>query len=99
MASDLSHVKTSQSVLFKQLSFLWCPAEGAPAPNIVWRKNGIVVQNSTSVKYNLTLMKETKDNYSCEVTSQGNWTKKNLVLLIEREYQTRSYNFHLSVYY
>ena len=86
MAPVLTQVKTTQFVLFNYTSFLWCPAEGAPAPTIVWRKNGIVVQNSTSVRYNLGIVKENNSTYSCEVKTSDNLTKKELAIFIESEF-------------
>lgn len=77
-------VNTVQFALHNQSSFLWCPAEGAPAPRIIWRKNEIVVQNSTNIRYKLTV-DGTKDSYSCEVSSHGNFTKKELAVVIESE--------------
>ena len=85
VAPTLAQVKTTQVVLFKYTSFLWCPAEGAPAPAIVWRKNGMVVQNSTSVRFNLGIVKENNSTYSCEVKTSDKLTKKELTVLIESE--------------
>ena len=82
---NLNMVNTVQFARHNQSPFLWCPAEGAPAPRIIWRKNEIVVQNSTSIRYKLAV-DGTKDNYSCEVNSHGNLTKKELVVLIESEW-------------
>jgi len=81
----LAQVETKQFVLYNQTSFLWCLAEGAPAPDIVWRKNGLVVQNSTSVRYSMEIVKRSNDNYSCEVMKNDEeTTKEEFVLSIER---------------
>jgi len=82
----LAQVKTKQFVLYNQTTFLWCLAEGAPAPGIVWRKNGLVVENSTSVRYNIGIVKRNNDNYSCEVKkSEQETMKEEFVLSIESE--------------
>ena len=82
----LSKVETKQVVLHNQTSFLWCLAEGAPAPVIAWRKNGLVVQNSTSVRYSMGIVKRNNDNYSCEVKNNEKETmKKEFVISIESE--------------
>ena len=81
---NLDKVAKIQSVLSNHLSSLWCPAQGAPAPVIAWRKNGIVVQNSTSVKYQLTITEE--NNYSCEVKRQDGCDKKEISLVMESEF-------------
>ena len=83
---NLDKVAKTQFVLFNQTSSLWCPAQGAPAPFIVWRKNGIVVQNSTGVKYQLTITEENNDNYSCEVKKENGFDKKEIRLVIESEF-------------
>ena len=77
-------VKT-QVVLFNHSSSLWCPAQGAPAPIIVWKKNGIMVQNSTSVRYQLTITEESHDKYSCEVNRGDGLGKKEIIFVMERE--------------
>jgi len=51
-------------VLLGQQSPLWCQAQGAPAPIIAWLKDGKLLQNSTSVIYNLTSYND-KGNYTC----------------------------------
>ena len=81
----LCKVKTPQYVLHNRSSYLWCPAEGAPAPFIIWRKNGIIVQNSTSIKYKLNILKGNKETFSCEVKNYVQVTKKKVVLYIESE--------------
>ena len=83
---NLDKVAKTQFVLFNQTSSLWCPAQGAPAPFIVWRKNGRVVQNSTSVKYQLTITEENNDEYSCEVNRQDAFDKKEISFVIESEF-------------
>ena len=83
---NLDKVAKTQFVLFNQTSSLWCPAQGAPAPFIVWRKNGIMVQNSTSIKYQLTITEENNDNYSCEVKKQDDPDKEEIRLVIESEF-------------
>ncbi|KAJ7385569.1 hypothetical protein OS493_015148 [Desmophyllum pertusum] len=85
VAPVLIQVKTTQFVLYNQSSFLWCPAEGAPAPVIFWRKNGTVVQNTTSVRYKLRIVKGNNETYSCEVKNNDQLTKKEFVLYIESE--------------
>ena len=83
---NLDKVAGTQFALFNQTSSLWCPAQGAPAPFIVWRKNGIVVQNSTGVKYQLTITEENNDKYSCEVKKENGFDKKEIRLVIESEF-------------
>ena len=87
MTPILAKAATKQFVLHNKTSFLWCLAEGAPAPIIVWRKNGLVVQNSTSVRYSMEMAKRSNDNYSCEVRKNNEETiKEELVLFIESEF-------------
>ena len=83
---NLDKVAGTQFVIFNQTSSLWCPAQGAPAPSIVWRKNGIVVQYSTSVKHQLTITEENNDKYSCEVKKENGFDKKEIRLVIESEF-------------
>ena len=83
---NLDKVVGTQFLIFKQTSSLWCPAQGAPAPFIVWRKNGRVVQNSTSVKYQLTITEENTDEYSCEVNGQDDVDKKEIRFVTESEF-------------
>ena len=87
---NLDKVAKTQFVLFNQTSSLWCPAQGAPAPFIVWRKNERVVQNSTSVKYQLTITEENNDEYSCEVNRQDadKMTRKKSVLSLKVSFVT-----------
>ena len=75
----------TQFILFNHSSSLWCQAQDAPAPFIVWKKNGIVLQNSTSVTYQLTITDENNDKYSCEVNRQDGFDKKYINLVMERE--------------
>ena len=83
---NLDKVAKTQFVLFNQTSSLWCPAQGAPAPFIVWRKNGIMVQNSTSAKYKLTITEENNNKYSCEVKTQDGFDKGEICLVVESEF-------------
>ena len=86
VAPVLLKVKTTQFAQLNHSSFLWCPAEGAPAPFIVWRKNGIIVQNSTSIRYKLDTVKENKESFSCEVQNNDQVLKKELALYVESEF-------------
>ena len=91
MTPILAKAATKQFVLYNQTSFLWCLAEGAPAPIIVWRKNGLVVQNSTSVRYSTEIPKRSNDNYSCEVKKNNEETiKEEIVLFIESEFSAHA---------
>ncbi|PFX14711.1 hypothetical protein AWC38_SpisGene21113 [Stylophora pistillata] len=82
--ANLSKVVQTQFVLFNHSSSLRCPAEGGPAPYIVWRKNGAVAQNSVSVKFQLKINeKEINTNYSCEVDSNGLLKRKNISFIVE----------------
>ncbi|XP_022810542.1 slit homolog 1 protein-like [Stylophora pistillata] len=82
--ANLTGVAQTQFVLLDHSSSLWCPAEGGPAPHIVWRINGTVVQNSTSVRYRLNITEEERiANYSCEVDSNGLLKRKNITLIVE----------------
>ena len=85
---NLDNVLKTQYVLFNHSSPVWCPAQGAPAPFIVWKKNGIVVQNCTSVMFQLNIIEENNDNYSCEVNRQDGFDKKEIHLVMEREFLT-----------
>ena len=85
---SLKNVAKTQFVLLNHLSSLWCPAEGGPAPRIVWRKNGAVVQNSTSVRLQINVTEEEGNtNYSCEVDDQE---PKNISLVVESKSQVTS---------
>ena len=86
VAPVLHKLETTQYVLQNHSSFLLCPAEGAPAPFIVWRKNGIIVQNSTSVRYKLDIVKENKEKFSCEIKNEDQVTKEELVIYMESEF-------------
>ena len=83
---NLDKVLKTQYVLSNHSSSLWCPAQGAPAPFIVWRKNGIAVQNSTSVMFQLKITEKNNAKYSCEVNRKDGVDKKEFRLVIEREY-------------
>ena len=78
-------VPKTQTVILNRTSSLWCPVEGAPAPYIVWRKNGVVVQNSTSVRYQLVATEENV-NYSCELRRDNNVSRSEISLDIEGEF-------------
>ena len=87
----LVQVVTKHFALYNQTSFLWCLAEGAPAPIIVWRKNGLVVQNSTSVRYSMGIVKRSNGNYSCEVKKNNEETiKEEIALFIESEFSAHN---------
>ena len=81
----MKEVPKTQSVLLNRASSLWCPVEGAPAPYIVWRKNCVVVQNSTSIKYQLLETAENNANYSCEVRRGEKISWREISLDIESE--------------
>ena len=81
----MTQVPKTQTVILNRTSNLWCPVEGAPAPYIVWRKNGVVVQNSTSVRYQLVAA-EKNVNYSCEVRRDYNVSRREISLIIEGEF-------------
>ena len=89
--TNLKNVAKTQFVLLNHLSSLWCPAEGGPAPRIVWRKNGAVVQNSTSVRLQINVTEEERNtNYSCEVDDHGLFKRKNISLVVESKSQITS---------
>ena len=44
-----------------------------------------MVQNSTSVRYQLTITEESHDKYSCEVDRGDGLRKKETILVMERE--------------
>ena len=89
--TDLENVAKTQFVLLNHLSSLWCPAKGGPAPRIVWRKNGTVVQNSTSVRLQIYVTEEERNtNYSCEVDDHGQLKRKNISLVVESKSQVTS---------
>ncbi|XP_066023397.1 uncharacterized protein [Pocillopora verrucosa] len=78
----MTQVPKTQTVILSRTSNLWCPVGGAPAPYIAWRKNGVVVQNSTSVRYQLVAAEENV-NYSCEVRRDNNVPRSEISLSIE----------------
>ena len=45
-----------------------------------------MVQNSTSVKYQLTITEENNDEYSCEVNKQDDLDRKEIRFVIESEF-------------
>ena len=90
-------VPKAQTVIFNGTSGLWCPVEGAPAPYIVWRKNGVVVQNSTSVRYQLVAT-EKNVNYSCEVRRDYNVSRREISLIIEGEFISYTSVMELYIY-
>ena len=76
----------TQFVFLNRTSKLWCPVKGAPAPYIVWRKNGVAVQNSTSITFQLKITSEKNNmNYSCELQRDGKIFKRNIRLRVEGE--------------
>ena len=81
----MTQVPKTQTVILNRTSHLWCPVEGAPAPYIVWRKNGVVVENSTSVRYQLVDAEENV-NYSCEVRRDKELSRSEISLSIESEF-------------
>ena len=86
--TNLKNVAETQFVLLNHLSSLWCPAVGGPAPRIVWRKNGAIVQNSTSVRLHINVTEEEGNtSYSCEVDDQE---PKNISLVVESKSQVTS---------
>ena len=81
----MTQVPKTQTVILNRTSHLWCPVDGAPAPYIVWRKNGVVVENSTSVRYQL-VPEEKNVNYSCEVRRDKEISKREISLNFESEF-------------
>ncbi|RMX51856.1 hypothetical protein pdam_00018482, partial [Pocillopora damicornis] len=75
-------VPNPQYAFLNRTSNLWCPVKGAPAPYIVWRKDGDVVQNSTSITFELNITSKNNVNYSCEVRRDGEVLKRNISLRI-----------------
>ena len=93
--ANLSEVPQTHFVLFNHSSPLWCLVDGEPAPRIVSRKNGDVVQNSTSVRYRLSITEEERStNYSCEVDDDGQLRKKNISLVVESKHHLRQYAYY-----
>ena len=78
-------VPNPQYAFLNRTSNLWCPVKGAPAPYIVWRKDGDVVQNSTSITFQLNVTSGNNANYSCEVRRDGEVLRRNISLRIEGE--------------
>ncbi|PFX12843.1 hypothetical protein AWC38_SpisGene23131 [Stylophora pistillata] len=70
-------------VTMRRTSNLWCPVKGAPAPYIAWRKNGVPVQNSTSITFQLKITSGNDVNYSCEVQRDGEMFTRNISLRVE----------------
>ena len=75
----------TQYVFLNRTSKLWCPVKGAPAPYIVWREDGVAVQNSTSITFQLKVTSENNVNYSCEVRRDGEVLRRDISLRIEGE--------------
>ena len=75
----------TQYVFLNRTSKLWCPVKGAPAPYIVWRKDGVTVQNSTSITFQLKVTSESNMNYTCEVRRDGEVLRRDINLRIEGE--------------
>ncbi|KAJ7385622.1 hypothetical protein OS493_015210 [Desmophyllum pertusum] len=86
VAPSLNQVAKTQFVFYNHSASLWCPAQGAPAPYIVWRKNGTEVQNSTSVRYELEITEEKNEKYSCEVHRPDGLDKKEISLIVESKF-------------
>ena len=81
----LDQAPKTQYVFLNRTSNLWCPVKGAPAPYIVWRKDGVAVQNSTSITFQLKVTSENNVNYSCEVRRDGEVLRRDISLRIEGE--------------
>ncbi|XP_022807215.1 uncharacterized protein LOC111344265 [Stylophora pistillata] len=79
----MKEVLKTQAVFLNRTSTLWCPVEGAPAPYVVWKKNGVVVQNSTSVRYQFLVAAENNANYSCEIRRNEKISRREISLTIE----------------
>ncbi|PFX28691.1 hypothetical protein AWC38_SpisGene6590 [Stylophora pistillata] len=91
VATDLGNVAKNQFVLLNHSSSLWCPARGGPAPRIVWKRNGVVMQNSTSVRLQINVTEEERNTkYSCEVDDHGQLKRKNISLVVESKFQAPS---------
>ena len=74
-----------QYVFLNRTFNMWCPVKGAPAPYIVWRKDGDSVQNSTSITFQHKITSKNNVNYSCEVRRDGEVLTRNISLRIEGE--------------
>ncbi|PFX14358.1 hypothetical protein AWC38_SpisGene21487 [Stylophora pistillata] len=86
--ANLNTVAQIQFVLLNHFSSLWCPAEGGPAPRIVWRRNGAVVQNSTSVRLRFKVTEQERNTkYSCEVVDHGQLKRIHISLVVESKFQ------------
>ena len=81
----LDQAPKTQYLFLNRTSYLWCPVKGAPAPYIVWRKDGVAVQNSTSITFQLKVTSENNVNYSCEVRRDGEVLRRDISLRIEGE--------------
>ncbi|XP_022807196.1 leucine-rich repeat-containing protein 15-like [Stylophora pistillata] len=79
----LEQAPKTQYVFLNRTSNLWCPVKGAPAPYVVWRKDGFAVQNSTSITFQLKITSENNANYSCEVQSDGEIFRRDICLRVE----------------
>ena len=79
-----------QYVFLNRTSNLWCPVKGAPAPYIVWRKDGVTVQNSTSITFQPKTTSENNVNFTCEVRRDGEVLKRDISLKIEGEVSYRA---------
>ena len=64
---------------------LWCQAQGAPAPVITWRKDGKVLQNSTSVRYTISAWEAKEGDYECLATNSFGEKRKKLVAIQQSE--------------
>ena len=52
---------------------LTCKAEGNPQPYLVWKRNGIVLQNSTNTNYTISSVRRGDEgSYTCEATNVVN---------------------------
>lgn len=81
----MEQAQKTQFVFLNRTSNLWCPVKGAPAPFIVWRKDGFAVQNTTSITFQVKITSENNVNYSCEVQSDGEIFRRNISLRVEGE--------------
>ena len=65
-------------------STLWCPVHGSPAPQIVWLKDGQLLQNSTSVMYKLYAWQAKEEPYFCSAKNSFGSTKFIALLVIKQ---------------
>ncbi|XP_066021355.1 uncharacterized protein [Pocillopora verrucosa] len=79
----LDQAPKTHYLFLNRTSYLWCPVKGAPAPYIVWRRDGVAVQNSTSITFQLKVTSENNVNYSCEVRRDGEVLRRDISLRIE----------------